>query len=300
MTDQKPFLTIITPAYNRADLLKECFRSLQRQSDREFQWIVVDDGSTDHTGRVMQEILRQKDWMDICFIRKENGGKHTALNVSHPYIKGQYVLILDSDDTLTEDAVEAVREAWMTYGSNPEIGLVIFQKGASIQEPNCFARDEGVPVDGGAYQRTKIVSYDSAETIKTSLFKKLVFPVFKGERFLAETALWFRASYTHKSIYINKVIYICHYLEGGLTDAGRAMRVRNPKGGMYTSRLTMHRKKNLKERVKSGLLFVCYGHYAGMNSLQIWKSNPSYPAMTAACLLPGYCMYKIWKQKYRK
>ena len=107
MNDQKPFLTIITPAYNRADLLKECFRSLQRQSDRDFQWIVVDDGSTDHTDQVMKEILRQKDWMDICFVRKENGGKHTALNASHPYIKGGYVLILDSDDTLTEDAVEA-------------------------------------------------------------------------------------------------------------------------------------------------------------------------------------------------
>ena len=186
----------------------------------------------------------------------------------------------------------------MTYGGNPEIGLVIFQRGASKQEPYCSARAEGVPVDGGAYQRTKIVSYDSAETIKASLFKKLVFPVFDGERFLAETALWFRASYTHKSIYINKVIYICHYLEGGLTDAGRAMRVRNPRGGMYTSQLKMHRKKNLKERIKNGLLFVCYGHYAGMNALQIWKSNPSYPAMTAACLLPGYCMYKIWKQKY--
>ena len=172
MNDQKPFLTIITPAYNRADLLKECFRSLQRQSDRDFQWIVVDDGSTDHTDQVMKEILRQKDWMDICFVRKENGGKHTALNASHPYIKGGYVLILDSDDTLTEDAVEAVREGWMTYGGNPEIGLVIFQRGASKQEPYCSARAEGVPVDGGAYQRTKIVSYDSAETIKADPFCK--------------------------------------------------------------------------------------------------------------------------------
>lgn len=298
MTDRRVFLTIITPAYNRAGLLKDCFHSLQQQTDRDFQWIVVDDGSTDPTEQVMKEILEQRDWMDICFIRKENGGKHTALNASHPYITGRYVLILDSDDTLTPDAVETVRAGWKKYGKDPRIGLVIYQKGASVEEPNCYAKKEGIPVDGGSYVRTKIVSYDSAETIKASLFKKLVFPVFEGERFLAETALWFRASYTHKSVYINKVIYICHYLEGGLTDSGRSMRVRNPKGGMYTSRLKMHKKKNMKERVKNGLLYVCYGHYAGMNSLQILKSNPAYPVLTAVCILPGYCMYRLWKRKY--
>lgn len=103
-------ITILTPTYNRAKLLQLCFDSLCAQTDFDFEWLIVDDGSTDNTEEVVNGFLTDK--FPVQYVKKQNGGKHTALNAAHPYINGQYVLILDSDDTLTADAVERIKRAW--------------------------------------------------------------------------------------------------------------------------------------------------------------------------------------------
>ena len=82
-------LTIITPTYNRADFLDRCFASLCAQSCYDFEWIVVNDGSTDHTDSVMQKITSSAAPFPIQYIQKKNGGKHTALNAAHPHIRGK-------------------------------------------------------------------------------------------------------------------------------------------------------------------------------------------------------------------
>ena len=122
-------LTILTPVYNRAKLLKNCYASLLAQTCFDFEWVVVNDGSTDGTGALMRELIAAEQPFPIQYIEKENGGKHTALNAAHPYIHGKYVLILDSDDTLTEDAVEQALQAWSAWEKSPEIGLVILLRG---------------------------------------------------------------------------------------------------------------------------------------------------------------------------
>ena len=103
---------------------------------------------------------------------------------------------------------------------------------------------------------------------------------------------------THQCVYINKVIYLCEYLEGGLTKSGKSMRIRNPYGGMYTSNLRMHKKNFLKERIKSGLLYVCYGFFAKLTPIAIVKREKEHRMIKSMCLLPGYCLYVLWKKKY--
>ena len=196
-------LTIITPTYNRAELLKKCFSSLLEQTSFDFEWIVVNDGSTDGTGDVMRKITEGKAPFPIQYIEKANGGKHTALNAAHPYIRGKYVLILDSDDTLTDDAVEIALLAWKKWDNNPDVGIVTLLKGKDREHPNCYAADENVPVDILAYPRVCPVSNDACEVIRTELFLKYPFPVFEGEKFLAETALcqWRHARFIYSRCY---------------------------------------------------------------------------------------------------
>lgn len=289
-----PFLTIITPAYNRADLLPRCFESLQRQTNKNFQWILVDDGSSDNTEEVAVGFKNANKEFEYDFIKKENGGKHTALNAAADTIRGDYVLILDSDDYLTDDAVETVKNGWSKYSDDNRIGIVTFLKGASIDKPNCIALDENVPVDIMRYKRKCILSSDCCEVVRVELYKKYSFPVFEGEKFIAECALWNRVSMTHKCVYINKVIYICEYLEGGLSKSGRAMRIRNPLGGMYTSRLRMAKKNYFKQRIKYGILYVCYGFFAGMKPIDMVKEN-DYKVLTWVCMLPGMLIYLLWR-----
>lgn len=297
MNDKIPLLSIVTPTYNRAHLLKGCYESLLCQTDKDFEWILVDDGSCDDTEQTVRSF--PEAGFPIVYVKKENGGKHTALNASHPYIRGKYVLILDSDDQLTEDAVSAVREAWDRYEHNGEVGLVTFHR--STPEGQLFATvsDFEVPVDMMRYPRKVYLGNDCCEVIRADLFLKYPFPVFPGERFLSEGALWNRVARTHKCVYINDVIYICEYLEDGLTKAGRALRIRNPRGGMFAAELGMAMNNSLKSRIKSGLLYCCYGYFAHLAPAQILAGTAHKP-LAALCLMPGWVLYRYWEHKYIK
>lgn len=296
MQDAKVTISIITPTYNRASLLPRCYESLSRQTVNNFEWILIDDGSSDGT---IDLINTFHPTFPFYFITKENGGKHTALNVAHEYIHGEYVCILDSDDYLIDTAVEQMIQAWNVYKKNPEIGIVILLKGSSIDQPSCmaFPEDEGKPVDIMRYHRKYIFSGDACEVIRSDLFIRYPFPVFEGERFISEGALWNRVSFTHKCVYINQVIYIADYLEGGLTKSGKPLRVHNPNGGMYTANLNMHKKNYLKRRIKNGLLFTCYGFFAKKTIPQMIGQCDS-KCMMFICLPAGYMLYLYWKRKY--
>lgn len=289
-------ISVITPVFNREKQLSRCYQSLLKQSCYDFEWIIVDDGSTDGTLAVAESFEAP---FEIMVLSKPNGGKHTALNASHSYIHGDYVLILDSDDTLIPSAVADVIDGWKQYCDQNEIGLVAFLRGTDENHPLCKAydADEGKPVDIIRYRRESIVSNDACEVIRTELFKKYPFPEFEGEKFVAEGALWDRVGLTHKCVYINKVIYICVYLEGGLTKSGKPMRVHNPNGGMYVSNLGMCRKNFLKSRIKNGLLYTCYGFFAKESVAAMWKQSDS-KVLMCLCLPFGFALYLYWKKKY--
>lgn len=295
MLNKVPFLSIVTPTYNRAELLKKCHASLLAQTCCDFEWIIVDDGSTDETERAVNSFSSER--FSIVYVKKENGGKHTALNASHRYIRGEYVLILDSDDTLIETAVADVIAGWKGFEDQADIAMVVFLRGDTIDDPKAYAADERTPVDILKYKRICVHSSDCCEVIRSELFLKYPFPVFAGERFLSEGALWNRVALTHKCVYINKVIYLCEYLEGGLTKSGRAMRIRNPLGGMYSSELCMGPNNFLVQRIKKGLLYCCYGFFAGCSVKEI-ISEARYKRLTILCMAPGYVLYKIWKKRY--
>lgn len=287
-------LSIITPTYNRAKYLPRCYASLRRQTSFDFEWIIVDDGSTDDTEAVASSFA--SDLFPIVYVRKPNGGKHTALNASHPYIRGEYVLILDSDDFLTETAVQEVTDAWSKYARDQRIGIVTFLKGTDKNHPVCGAVEYDVPTEILRYRRIRYMRTDCCEVIRTELFKQYPFPEFEGERFLSECALWDRVSFTHKCVYCNSVTYICEYLEGGLTKSGRALRLQNARGGMFTSELRMDRSNFFKDRVKNALLYNCYADCLGVSLRdRIGKSRS--PFLTGICAPGGRLLYLHWNSK---
>ena len=171
-------LSIVTPVYNREELLKKCFRSLLDQSVADFEWIIVDDGSTDDTLRVAESFSAP---FEITVVSKPNGGKHTALNETHPYIHGEYVLILDSDDTLVPSAVEQVLATWEKYKSNGKIGVVAFMRGLSESQPFCKAETERIPVSLNRCERQVFYSTDCCEVIRSNVFRSYPLPFITGK-----------------------------------------------------------------------------------------------------------------------
>lgn len=291
-----PFLTIITPVYNRASLLGACYESLCRQTELDFEWIVVDDGSTDGSAELAEAF--SSDRFPITVIRKENGGKHTAINAAIPRIRGDYVLFLDSDDTLTEDAAMQVRSAWAQHSADPTVGVLIFLRGTPGGDPFCTVADYGVPVDLLRYRRDRRISTDCCEVLRAELLRQYPFPEFAGERFLAECALWNRIARSHKCVYIDRIIYLCAFLEDGLTSAGRRLRIQCPRGGMFTSELRIHSNNSLPQRCKYAMLYCCYGFFAGLSPRLILTGEPGCLWLKALALAPGYALYLRWKKHH--
>lgn len=290
-------LTIITPTYNRADCLTSCWETLRSQTSLDFQWLIVDDGSTDGTEELVRELKKNTALFSIDYIAKENGGKHTALNASHPYIRGDYVLILDSDDTLVPNAVERVLEAWKEFKSDSRVGRIIFLKGTSVEEPVCRVEHTGVPVDTLKERRIGEVGRDCCDTFRTELFIKYLFPVFEGEKFIGEGSGFFPMELESMGVYYNEVIYLCSYREDGLTKAGRRMRILNPRGGMYNSKTYMHPRLPLKTRIKKGILYSCYSRFAGEGFSEMLRDNP-YKLLTTVTYFPGLALAAYWKRKH--
>jgi hypothetical protein len=147
------------------------------------------------------------------------------------------------------------------------------------------------------YPRKVYLGNDCCEVIRTELFLKYPFPEFPGERFLSEGVLWNRVAATHKCVYINEVIYICEYLADGLTKAGRSLRIRNPRGGIHAAELGMGPNNSLKSRIKSGLLYNCYGFFAGEKPGRM-LAGTEYKFLAVLCMVPGYGLYWRWRHKY--
>lgn len=136
-----PLVTVITPTYNRAHTLKKCFDSLVNQTCNDFQWLIIDDGSTDGTEALLDR-LKNDARLPFDYVLKENGGKHTALNVSHKYIKGKYVVVLDSDDTFTPDAVATIIGEWQKYDSDKSVNILYFYRKTPQNEFLCYVKTQ--------------------------------------------------------------------------------------------------------------------------------------------------------------
>lgn len=201
-------VTVITPTFNRATTIKRCWSSLKQQSNQNFQWLIIDDGSTDNTAAVVNNFRKETFDFDIDYHFKDNGGKHTALNYSHQYIKGDYVLILDSDDLLTTDAIDIVLTTWNTNKSNHEIAGITFMKSMDGKSANARMPKDHILSDHIDFRINKGISGDCCETLRTSVFKNYLFPEIKGENFLGESMLWTTVALKYKTLYLNKIIYL--------------------------------------------------------------------------------------------
>ena len=107
----KVLVTILTSAYNRADLLLRLFQSLLKQTCNNFEWLIVDDGSTDDTEAIVKEWIQEAQF-PIRYFKQENGGKHRAINRGLREARGELFFIVDSDDYLTSDAIETIEKRY--------------------------------------------------------------------------------------------------------------------------------------------------------------------------------------------
>ena len=290
-------VSVITPTYNRADLLKNAYNSLVNQTNHSLEWIIVDDGSVDNTQTVVKEFLESNKF-PIIYIYKENGGKHTAVNVGVKEARGDYCMVLDSDDKLTNDAIDTIIKDFEKYHSESKIcGLSYNKRIINADFNSKFMEETEVVSNHIEFRYNQKHPNDREEVYKTEILKKYPFPVIEGERFLSEAVVWNTIAYLYDTVYINKDIYIAEYLPGGLSSSSIISRVNNPKGCLLNYEIMMREPFKLFLRFKYSILYNTFCFFANINIKERLKKDNK--PLLIVTLPFGFLVYMKWK-KYQK
>lgn len=274
-------ITVCTPTYNRAHLLNKLYTSLKKQNYNSFQWIIVDDGSTDDTEAIVNEFIKENN-INIRYIKKKNGGKHTALNIGIDNAEGELFWIVDSDDYIIDDALKYIWNKWCELKDNKDFaGLSALRGYENKKVIGTTVNEEYIDADVLTYRYKYRVLGDKSEVYRTDILKKYKFPEYREEKFLTEAVVWNRiANDGYKIRWFNKVIYICEYLEGGLTNTSDKNIMDSWQGTtLYYKELLSYKQVPLKDKILNGArayLHYCYEKGIGFKGIFNITKNPLY------------------------
>ena len=202
-------LTVFTPAYNRANTIERAYKSLENQTSKEFIWLIIDDGSTDNTSEMIAQIKEHASF-PIEYHRKENGGRHTAVNYSYQFLKTRYVVTLDSDDELLPDAVEKMLKTWNDIPKNE------YDRFWCISGREMYAHNgkmvgapypEGINQLAGKTQRRVIMKYPGEKHCcrKVAIHIQYPFPEFPDTKFITENVVWEKINRKYDQYCVNDI-----------------------------------------------------------------------------------------------
>lgn len=224
-------ISVLTPTYNRGYIIKKLYDSLLEQLDKSFEWIVIDDGSIDDTEKIFQKILEDKK-INLKYIKKENGGKHTAINKGLEFAKGEIIIIVDSDDYLTQNAIQRIREESKKILNRKEFAGVSFRKIRISDKKiigNNLLKEEYTDTNSIDYRYKYKIYGDIAECFKLEILKKFPFPIYENEKFVPEALVWNRIANNYKMRFFNNEgLYMCEYLPDGYSQQFDKLRIENP------------------------------------------------------------------------
>ena len=221
-------LTIATHTFNRANLLQRLYESLCMQTCRDFEWIVVDDGSTDSTDQLVHRFIEDSK-IPIRYLRKPNGGKHTAINLAAKEAQGELFFIADSDDWLPDTAIANVLTEFSAIRSDNSFagvcGLDMYADGRIVGSGLPCQTIDATPQDiRGKWG----IAGDLKEIFRTDIIRQYPFPEIPGERFCPEVLVWNRIGCQYRLRYFNLPIYAVEYQPDGITGSITRARMQSP------------------------------------------------------------------------
>ena len=228
----KDLVTVFTPVYNRKSLIGNLYQSLLSQTYKNFEWIIVDDGSTDDIDEIIKS-YQNEDRILIRFIKQENGGKHRAINNGVLHAKGELFYIVDSDDYLTKDSIERIVFHYQYIKNNDKFagvcGMKCFPDGSRIGKEVTWKilKDSWIN-----YWIIKNIKGDVAFVFKTSVLRNYLFDDIPGEKFCAESLVLNRIGKNYLMLFFNEKIYIAEYLSDGLSVSSIKNRMNSPNYAM--------------------------------------------------------------------
>lgn len=268
-------ITVLTATYNRANLLPDLYASLCRQSNQNFDWIIIDDGSSDDTKSIVEKWLVEKHSFTITYHYIPNGGKNRAVNHGVKYVQTPFTMIVDSDDYLTDDAIKYYQQNLTDIIDKKELAGIAGLRGIDINHPlNKVAYPSNTFVIANNLERSKYnLQKDACEVYRTSILLSHPFFVWENEKFSPEEIVWNQLALEGYSFrWYNKVTCIVRYQENGLTKDSFNLIKRNPMGYamMYKQRILLSKK--FKNKFYNATQMIAYS-IIGKSFNYIYKAN---------------------------
>lgn len=278
--------TVFTPTFNRAHTLARPYESLCAQQYRDFEWLIVDDGSTDGT-RELVAGWQAAGRLTIRYLWQENGGKHRAFNRGVREAQGELFVPLDSDDWCTPEALARFDAHWSAI---PPARKALFSG------VGCLCRDEageivGAPFPASPLDASLFALLRAQQLVgekwgchRTDLLKAEPFPEFPGEKFVPEALVWNRLARGRLMRFVNEPLRVYADSGDGLTASLLRVRCASPQGTRLYYREAAGLPLGARARVMAWLNYGRFAAHAGVSSQTCWQETGS-PAGALARLL---------------
>lgn len=250
-------LTVFTPLYNRKTTLKRTYESLCRQTNKDFIWLIIDDGSTDNPYEEIEKWLEKDNGFEIKYIFKENGGMHTAHNTAYENIDTELNVCIDSDDYMPDNAVELILDCWKKNRDNGYAGIIALDFSDSTKS----VIGKELPED---IESTTLMGYynnggsgDKKLIYRTDIIKSTPpYPVFENEKYVALAYKYHIIDEKYEMKILNECVCIVDYqMDGSSTNMYRQY-MRNPKGFAFWRKEQMRHAVNFKQKIKACVHYV--------------------------------------------
>ena len=290
MEDNHVLLTVFTPTYNRAHTLPRTYDSLKKQDCFCFEWLIIDDGSTDGTDKLVEEWMKENNPFKIRYIYKKNGGMHTAYNTAYDNIDTELNVCIDSDDCLAPGAARKIAEAWKImkeYGYAGLIGLDADMKGNII--------GTGFPKN---MKETTYSEYygkggrgDKKFVFRTDVIKKYPpYPEFEGENYVGISCKFAIIDQDYKMGVLDEVLCNVEYQEDGSTNTMFRQYLKNPKGFAYNRKIMMQYPISKKRLLMETIHYVSSSFIS--KNKNFVKESPR-KLLTVLCIPAGWLLTYI-------
>ena len=250
-------LTVFTPLYNRKNTLKRTYESLCKQTNKDFIWMIIDDGSTDNPYEEIEKWLAKDNGFEIKYIYKENGGMHTAHNTAYENIYTELNVCIDSDDYMPDNAVELILDCWKENKDKGYAGIIALDYADSTKAVigKELPKDKNSTTLMGYYNNGGVG--DKKLIYRTDIIKSTPpYPVFENEKYVALAYKYHIIDEKYEMKILNECVCIVDYqMDGSSTNMYRQY-MRNPKGFAFWRKEQMRHAVNFKQKIKACVHYV--------------------------------------------
>ena len=284
-------LTIFTPTYNRAYILPKLYDSLCEQTCQDFDWLIVDDGSTDHTKELVGDWIKEKK-ISIRYVCQENGGKMRAYNKAVSLTETELFVCVDSDDQLASEFV--VKDSLAFWDERKNSCLEKKIAGMVSLRRSLYGKQRLASISYGSLH--DICSNYKGETtifLLTEILRNYPYPSFEGEIFITDVYIYDRMDEDYFFLFHPYISQKCDYHEDGYTMSYRQLLFKNPRGHReyHAQRIRLHKEGVFKSMIcYISLSLFIKDHTLFSSSPNVMMSLLLYPL---GCLKHLYDRYKL-------